>query len=315
MACANGEVLLTVRCMAYNQGKYIGRCLEGFVSQKTNFRFEVMVHDDASSDNTQEIIREYAAKYPELIKPVFETENLYSRRDGSLERKTSPYMHGKYIAMCEADDYWIDENKLQRQVDYMEQHPECALVCSGAVVVNSKGEKLLRNKSKKLTDNASQEMVLGRNPVITASSCFRREDFEEFQRIRAKAPFTMRMGDYPLWIYLSTKGTIMQYDEPMVAYRELSESASHSANVERMRVFRQNSMEIALWMNEKYGIGVKRESIERSFRRIGLREMSKFDRKVYWAAFNDALREDKRILCDAKIMVITFIRMVLNKRC
>lgn len=113
-------LMVTIRCITYNHEPYIRQCLEGFIMQKTNFRFEAIVHDDASTDGTANIIREYAEKYPDIIKPIFETENQYSKLDGSIQRIMSEHIHGKYVAMCEGDDYWIDPLKLQKQVDFLE---------------------------------------------------------------------------------------------------------------------------------------------------------------------------------------------------
>ena len=123
-------LMVTIRCITYNHEPYIRQCLEGFVMQKTNFRFEAIVHDDASTDGTAVIIREYAEKYPEIIKPIFETENQYSKHDGSLRRIMNEHTHGKYIALCEGDDYWIDPLKLQKQVDFLELNKEYSFCCT-----------------------------------------------------------------------------------------------------------------------------------------------------------------------------------------
>ena len=105
--------------------------------QKTDFPFIAIVHDDASTDNTAEIIQEYALKYPDIIKPILETENQYSKKDGSLGRiiKKAIPEQVRYIALCEGDDYWTDPYKLQKQVDYMENHPEYAMCFTGAKVL------------------------------------------------------------------------------------------------------------------------------------------------------------------------------------
>ena len=119
--------LVAIRCITYNHEPYIRDALNGFVMQKTNFPFVAIVHDDASTDGTAEIIREYAAKYPNIIKPIFETENQYSKHDGSISRimaEAQERSGAKYIAMCEGDDYWTDPNKLQKQVDFLESHPD-----------------------------------------------------------------------------------------------------------------------------------------------------------------------------------------------
>lgn len=122
-------LMVSIKCLAYNHGKFIRETLEGFVMQKTNFRFEAIVHDDASTDNTAEIIREYAEKYPNIIKPIYETENQYSKKDGSLTKIMYNACNGKYIAMCEGDDYWTDPYKLQKQLDFLEKHPDYVM-CS-----------------------------------------------------------------------------------------------------------------------------------------------------------------------------------------
>ena len=134
-------LMVTIRCITYNHEPYIRQCLEGFVMQKTNFRFEAVVHDDASTDGTAAIIREYAEKYPDIIKPLYETENQYSKHDGSLNRIMNAHMHGKYIAMCEGDDYWIDPLKLQKQVDFLEKNPEYSFCCHRFQMYNELTQK------------------------------------------------------------------------------------------------------------------------------------------------------------------------------
>lgn len=136
------NILVSIRCTTYNQEKYIGKCLEGFISQVTNFRFVAIVHDDASKDNTAGIIRQYAEKYPDIIVPIYETENQYSKKDGSLYKIMDRACTGKYIATCEGDDYWEDPYKLQKQVDYMESHPECNLVHTRFNYVDLQGNKI-----------------------------------------------------------------------------------------------------------------------------------------------------------------------------
>lgn len=123
------DILVTIQCLTYNHEPFIRQCLEGFVMQATNFRFEAIVHDDASTDRTAAIIKEYADKYPDIIKPIFEVENQYSKHDGTIGRSIRENTHGKYIAMCEGDDYWTDPYKLQKQVDFLESHPDYVM-CS-----------------------------------------------------------------------------------------------------------------------------------------------------------------------------------------
>ena len=117
---------VSVLCTAYNHEKYIRDALEGFVSQKTDFPFEVLVNDDCSSDGTADIIREYAGKYPDIIRPFYQEKNLYSQ-GGMTHLFASvfyPNARGEYMALCEGDDYWSDPEKLQRQVSFLDAHPD-----------------------------------------------------------------------------------------------------------------------------------------------------------------------------------------------
>jgi glycosyltransferase involved in cell wall biosynthesis len=118
--------LVTIRCITYNHAPYIRQCLDGFLMQQTTFPFIVIIHDDASTDGTEEILREYAAKYPDIIIPLYEKENQYSKYGHlmTVRKQMDPLIKGKYIALCEGDDYWTDPLKLQKQVDFLESHPE-----------------------------------------------------------------------------------------------------------------------------------------------------------------------------------------------
>jgi len=124
-----GTPLLSICCLAYNHEPFIRQCLDGFLMQKTDFPFEVLIHDDASTDKTADIIREYEAKYPNIIKPIYQTENQYSKGVKISTKYQYSRAKGKYIALCEGDDYWTDQQKLQKQVDFLEQNEEYSLCC------------------------------------------------------------------------------------------------------------------------------------------------------------------------------------------
>lgn len=121
------NIEVTVWCLAYNHEKYIRSALEGFVKQKTNFRYEVIVHDDASTDNTAKIIREYEEKYPDIIKPIYQEMNQFQLGVNKMRNFLLPNAKGKFIAYCEGDDFWTDEYKLQKQYDVMNKCEEIAL--------------------------------------------------------------------------------------------------------------------------------------------------------------------------------------------
>ncbi|MCM1142955.1 MAG: glycosyltransferase, partial [Muribaculum sp.] len=126
----NSKPLVAVWSLVYNHEPYLRDYFEGIVMQKTDFPFVAIVHDDCSTDGSSAIIREYAEKYPDIIKPIFETENQYIK--GTLDqimRKAVDDSGAKYIAMCEGDDYWTDPLKLQKQVDFLETHPDIVYTC------------------------------------------------------------------------------------------------------------------------------------------------------------------------------------------
>ena len=133
------QPLVAIKCLVYNHEPYLRDCLEGFVMQQTNFPFVAIVHDDASTDGSAAIIRKYEEKYPDIIKPIYEAENQYSKRDGSLGRIMNAAVDvtgAKYVAMCEGDDYWTDPLKLQKQVDFMEANPEYSITSHRYTIYN-----------------------------------------------------------------------------------------------------------------------------------------------------------------------------------
>ena len=131
--------LLSIITETYNHAPFIRKFLDGVVMQKTNFPFELLIHDDASTDETANIIREYEAKYPEIIKPIYQKENLYSKGLSICRKYQFPRIKGKYSAFCEGDDYWIDPLKLQKQVDFLESHPDYS-ICGGRYWVTEKNK-------------------------------------------------------------------------------------------------------------------------------------------------------------------------------
>ena len=136
----NEDIKVSVYTACYNHAKYIRKCLDSLLMQKTSFKYEIIIIDDCSTDGTKEIIAEYAKEYPDIVKPIFNKENLYSKRIKKFKNFVLPRVRGKYIAYCEGDDFWTDENKLQLQFEAMEKHPEC-LICVHRVQAVYENEK------------------------------------------------------------------------------------------------------------------------------------------------------------------------------
>ena len=246
----NAEPLVGIRCTTFNQGKYIAECLEGFLSQDTTFPFEVIVHDDASTDNTASIIREYEAKYPKIIKPIYETVNQYSKNDGSFTRIINSHLTRKYIAMCEGDDYWTDPLKLQKQVDFLESHPDYGM-CYGVVRQYNQAKKaFFTNRG---TDFVSFENFLKtRNNIPTLSTCYRRDLYLQFKGDDIFEQQDWPMGDLPMWLWFTRNSKVKFFPEIFGVYRVLSNSAAHSSDIEKQVKFYRTCHECANFFSKHY---------------------------------------------------------------
>jgi glycosyltransferase involved in cell wall biosynthesis len=168
--------LASISCATYNQAPFIRQCLDHLLAQKTNFPFEIVIHDDASTDGTKEIIEAYALKYPDIIIPYYQNENQYSKGVRGLQSLYNyPRCRGRYIAICEGDDYWPDPLKLQRQVDFLESHEDYVLTFHGFSVVDEKSQIIdaspLPNRYHR--DARSEDLILGRLLTMTVTLCFR----------------------------------------------------------------------------------------------------------------------------------------------
>lgn len=242
--------LVTIRCTTYNHEPYVRQCLEGFVMQKTTFPFEAVVHDDASTDGTAAIIREYAEKYPDIIKPIYETENQYSKHDGSLNRILNAHMRGKYMAMCEGDDYWTDPFKLQKQVDFLEEHPDCGM-CYTRVKYFSQQEKRFLYEWGKNSDSAIELLKKG-NVIPTLTAVLRWNLYQEYILDVHPELRNWKMGDYPLWLWLSFHSRIKFIPDVTGVYRVLESSASHSKDVHKVIGFAKSGFDIRCFFAKKF---------------------------------------------------------------
>lgn len=222
-------MMVSVICLAYNHEAYIRDTLEGFVRQKTDFPFEVLVHDDASSDGTAEIIREYAARYPDIIRPVLETENQYSKGVIIARDILFPLVRGRYVALCEGDDYWDDPLKLSKQVAALEAHPEVDICAHRA-------RKIKNGKSHGYVGPGGRQRIIpvervirgGGGFVATCSLMCRREAYMLDTPMRRELFF-----DYTLQIQGSLRGGMLWLPDCMAVYRRGVPSSWTARNIGR----------------------------------------------------------------------------------
>jgi glycosyltransferase involved in cell wall biosynthesis len=243
--------LVSIICTTFNQEKYIDQALEGFVMQKTTFPFEIIVHDDASTDNTPLRIKAFESAYPHLFVTIFQTENQYSKGDYTIDRITYGTAKGKYISLCEGDDYWTDPFKLQKQFDFLEANDDYGLVYSKVQVFSQKDNKFLKNTYGK--PFSSIEDLFISNYVPTPTVMFRASLYSDY--IKTINPYEQKwlMGDYPLWMYITSVSKVKYIDNTCSVYRLLDNSAAHSTNPEKELMFVESYQDIKLYFMKKLG--------------------------------------------------------------
>jgi glycosyltransferase involved in cell wall biosynthesis len=215
--------LVSIICTAYNHEAFIRDALEGFVMQKTNFPFEIIVHDDASTDKTVEIIMEYELKYPEMFFNIYQKFNQYSKGKGDVGKIVFAAARGKYIAMCEGDDYWIDSLKLQKQVDFLEEHKDYGLVWTDVdFYIQSShifNKAVFKNKIIPIYDSFI-DVLINKAFLAPATWLLRREYLP-------KGINEYCDGTFPWILDILSETKIKYFDEVTTVYRHAIGSASH----------------------------------------------------------------------------------------
>lgn len=229
--------LVSISVIAYNHEKYIRQCLDGILMQNVNFPYEILIHDDASPDGTADIIREYEAKYPDIIKPIYQTENQFSKVGvGAISRFNDERARGKYIAQCEGDDYWTDPGKLQMQVDFLEAHPEYVGTAHNVRCVNELGEEINPSNFCKIhpdytyTINDVEKRIL---PGHINSLLFRNIFLSLSDGIKNSYYSCNANGDEKLPLLLTLYGDIWCSKGIMSVYRRISRDGSTNLSSQR----------------------------------------------------------------------------------
>lgn len=218
--------LVSISCITFNHAPYLRECFDGFLMQQADFQFEVVVHDDASTDGTREVIEEYTAKYPDIFVPMYQTENQYSQGvRGMMARFNFPRCKGKYIALCEGDDYWTDALKLQKQVDFLESNQDYVLVGGKTSTVSDiENFEIIREPVfRKEYDFNTGDLLLS-NPLSTLTACFRNNIIKVFPDIFYEG----YAGDLALYLLLSKHGKCKFFSDNYGVYRKHSGGVSNA---------------------------------------------------------------------------------------
>lgn len=240
------EPIVSVRTSTYNHAPYIKQCIEGVLMQKTTFPFEFIIGEDFSTDETRDIVFEYAKKYPNIIRVVTADYNVGSKANG---QRCIRRCRGKYVAICEGDDYWIDPLKLQKQVEFLEKNPEYGLIFTNVDVFYQKTGSWKRSylTSKGLVPSCFEEHLINAGYIAPLTWMYRTEFLQT-------KPYHYVDGTFPLALDIWAKSKVYFLDEVTAVYRFLPESASHSKDSLKRYNFIKGVFKIQCDFVEKYHV-------------------------------------------------------------
>ncbi|MDO9634668.1 MAG: glycosyltransferase [Paludibacter sp.] len=254
--------------ITYNHESFIAKAIEGVLMQQTTFNFELIISDDCSTDLTRKICEKYRHEHQQIINLILPNNNLGIIRN-SIE--TLCACSGKYIAICEGDDYWIDPFKLQKQVDFLEQNQNYGFVHTNYNVVNKNNTVIntyRRLKSKYYNTTDVFELILNRKyEIASLTVLFRKQLFLAF--VEDLSHMNLKMTDLPMWLEFSKHSKVKYLNEITANYRLLENSASHFADILKTHEFDLNKLEILSCFAKKYGVRVSMNKLRsKSFANI-----------------------------------------------
>lgn len=263
--------LVSVCCTTYNHENFISECLEGMVNQITTFKFEILVHDDASTDTTASIVRKYQAKYPELIYPLFQSENQYSNGRMINVRFNFPRAKGKYIAMCEGDDIWIDKYKLQKQIDFLEGNSDF----SGCFTANAYyyGESGVIKEFRRKKQVFTIDDLIDQNQVPSQTVVYRKVDINQLPSWFGE----IKLSDWLIHMINTNIGPYGYIDD-VTAYYRIHKGGiySHATEVEQLI---EKSELFKRIINDKDFLPLKRGRLQKKYKKLLLNLIKKGNRK------------------------------------
>lgn len=229
------DILVSIICTSYNHSKFIEQAIQGFLIQKTTFPFEIIIHDDASTDETVLILEEYFRKYPNLIKLIIQKDNKYSKGEKILIDYIVPECRGNYIALCEGDDYWIDENKLQKQFELMIKYKDCLISFHPAIGLRNNGsEKIISYHGDEDLLIPVEDVICGGGSFMpTASLMFHKSIFLKLSKFYNLYP-NPPVGDLILQVIGSLPNGAIYFPDKASVYRIYANGSwSHRMQTDR----------------------------------------------------------------------------------
>ena len=269
--CVATPPLVSVCMTAYNHAPYIGRAIEGVLSQRTTFAVELVLSDDCSPDGTGAICRDYAARYPDRIRLLTGVVNVGMRAN---YRRTIEACRGRYVAMCDGDDWWCDPLKLQRQVEALEADPACGLSYTRSERrFEATGERRRYPAGELFCDF---DRLLFDNTVENCTAVARRElILRYYAEVRPEEHPEWLTDDAPMWIWFAACSRIRASEEVTAVHRMLPESVSQSRAYRARIAFCDSLCDISLWFDARYGTGRHLRALRRRRMRVALWVLSR----------------------------------------
>lgn len=221
----NENILLSVEMITYKHEAYIKQAIEGVLMQETNFEFELIIADDCSPDNTENVVRDFINKHPKghLIKYFRHEKNIGMNANASFAVNQC---HGKYVAICEGDDYWIDPLKLQKQVDFLEANQDYGLIHTQTFFKHFNSDEIQLSSTDRSNNNF--EDLIYKNTIATLTTCFKKDLLMKYLQDVKPQDKPWVAGDLPLWLWFSLNSKIYFLNEVTTVYRVVPGSASNT---------------------------------------------------------------------------------------
>lgn len=313
----NNNVVVSIDTLSYNHAKYISQCLDGLLKQRTNFAFEILVCDDASTDDTAKLIHEYEEKYPNIVVPLYQKENKYSKGIKMSATYQFPRAKGKYIAICEGDDYWIDENKLQMQVDFLEKNSEYGMCYTNFNIYYQNKKKfeydLFTTQSEKFLKqyDSLEQWILKKGYIAPMTWVFRKSLIDNYDSMNSCD------GTYVLVAHFMANSKILCLDKTTATYRVLEESASHSKSLEKLYKRHKNLREVQYKLIDKYNLdNLLKSKVDEDYCRRGIKLFVALNKKedidlcnkFDWNFINKMI-----LFCSKNTLFCNFFKLVYKK--
>lgn len=247
----NEDLMFSVEVTTYNQKEYIAQTLQSIIDQEHNYKYEILVSDDCSTDGTQDVIKEFQEKYPDIIKPRYNEKNLGAMTNyyTNIERA-----QGKYLMGCGGDDYWLP-GKVQKQIEFMEKNPGFGLCYSRAKIY--KEELDCYDGYTGSTYNDKNDILLKGNCVSALTTCVRMDFYKKYYNEIQPQNKDWLTEDYPLNIYSFFESNVYYMSEPLAVYRVIKGSLCHQINPHKQFIFEKSIYNIRIFFANKYNISIE----------------------------------------------------------